>query len=365
MLPLKNIHFLCRTVVLFSCTSVPDPDPPGSEIICFQGSRSEMINFGSGSVSGSSLFCNQPKKYFSKNELNSEQIHQDFIHNTWKFSKVCDFKTFVSVHIKQNRQLFPTISNLQKDPKFSGSLIDNFGSRTLRCTIEIIFVVVVKGWTRRCLPTWNGTGPGTPRPMRSGLCPAPSRLVMRGKLIYKTSVSDQYYLQYGSWYSILGLCGFGPWFQIRIWIQVLMTQWEMHFFKEKTFNLLAINWGKDLDLALPGSSENHQALSKMVNALFNLKSEIFSFFDVILTVLDPESVFPIRIWNQGGSHFNTDPHESWSGSKTLSKTLSLTALPVSLLFPLHSHHSFCFPHNSSKCLSRYISVWSIWSVSPI
>ena len=44
-------------------TSIPDPDPPGSEIIWPQGSGSEIINFGSGSGScsgsGSSPFSHQ------------------------------------------------------------------------------------------------------------------------------------------------------------------------------------------------------------------------------------------------------------------------------------------------------------------
>jgi len=37
-------------------TSAPDPDSPGSEIIMSQGSGSDMINFVSGSGSGSSPF---------------------------------------------------------------------------------------------------------------------------------------------------------------------------------------------------------------------------------------------------------------------------------------------------------------------
>jgi len=57
------------------------------------------------------------------------------------------------------------------------------------------------------------------------------------------------------------------------------------------------NCCEDLDKELPGPSKNYQAFSKIVNPLVNLKSQIFSFLDAILTVLDPdpESVFPIRI----------------------------------------------------------------------
>ena len=46
----SNVIFSYRFTVQ---TSVPDPDPRGSEIIWPQGSGSEIINFGSGSGSGS------------------------------------------------------------------------------------------------------------------------------------------------------------------------------------------------------------------------------------------------------------------------------------------------------------------------
>jgi len=51
----------------------------------------------------------------------------------------------------------------------------------------------------------------------------------------------------------------------------------------------------------------------MINALFNLKSLTFSFSDIILIVLDPESVFPIRIRSKSREaisiriHLDPDP----------------------------------------------------------
>ena len=39
-----NIYVLNLSTIVPS----PDPDPPGSEIICFQGSGSEITNFRSG-----------------------------------------------------------------------------------------------------------------------------------------------------------------------------------------------------------------------------------------------------------------------------------------------------------------------------
>jgi len=63
----------------------------------------------------------------------------------------------------------------------------------------------------------------------------------------------------------------------------------------------------------------------MGNALFNLKSQIFSLFDTILTVLDQDpDLYQYCQYGSGSraqkSHFNTDPHGS--GSEKLVKTFS-------------------------------------------
>ena len=63
-----------------------------------------------------------------------------------------------------------------------------------------------------------------------------------------------------------------------------------------------------------------QALSKMVNALLNLKIQIFPLYGHHFDCPGSESVFPVRI-QIPGSHINTDPHGTGSGSETLIKRI--------------------------------------------
>jgi len=55
--------------------------------------------------------------------------------------------------------------------------------------------------------------------------------------------------------------------------------------------------------------KNLQTFSKMVNALFNLKSQIFSFLDTILTILDPDRGIGI-------ANTNPDPGEPFQYGST-------------------------------------------------
>jgi len=95
----------------------------------------------------------------------------------------------------------------------------------------------------------------------------------------ESSVSDPYWSQYGSGSSILGQYGSRSGSGSGFGSRYFSEKTKEKFFSNFLFMFFVTYWFNTLiEYVLPGhpgSSSNHQASSKMVTALFNLKSQIF------------------------------------------------------------------------------------------